>query len=374
MDGPERLCQKAIRSASNDAVAPSIVPIVKGDDEDLDACLTQNPVQILERELIHDVPKDPVLETIFRHINSHVLDTRVAAYLKLNYIRLAAIHAIKEADQKEADLILALQTLEVDTTKYTIYMRDGLAHKAQKACRALAQKYGRLRKTLRSSSSSLYATPGFNKNLDSCRSHEFRVLVITHLHLVGGTPSHHQMLKRPKRTSYQQYLTLLPDFLSITRCKQVGRLGFSTKAPTDGPWLFQHAASLEALEIGCWTKLSEESYDALRRHTDQVVFLIHADDQAMPLRIAAKVQSHPREWNTWSAPITCVTTLDGSLKLSPPDFLPGPMTGSVAALLPLTDAPRAATFSLASHTTWKRTGSQTFVEEEQHTKKLKDQA
>ena len=102
--------------------------------------------------------------------------------------------------------------------------------------------------------------------------------------------------------------------------------------------------------------------------------LLQADDQAMPLRIAAKVQSHPQEWNTWSAPITCVTTLDGPLKLSPPDFLPGPMTGSVVALLPLTDAPRAATFSLASHTTRKRTASQTFVEEEQHTKKLKDQA
>jgi len=304
MDGPERLCQKAIHTASNDAAAPSIVPIVKGDDEDLDACLTQDPVQILERELIHDVPKDPVLETIFRHINTHVLDTRVAAYLKLNYIRLAAIHAMKEADQKEADLILALQTLEVDTTKYTIYVRDGLAHKAQKACRALAQKYRRLPKNsalklkqfIRDSrvqvpevykkinvddlcavwyainSDSHYSC---SKNLDSCRSHEFRVLVVTHLHLVGGTPSHHQMLKRPKRTSYQQYLTLLPDFLSIARCKQIGRLGFSTKAPTDGPWLFQYAASLEALDIDRWTKLSEESYDALRRHTDQVVFLIH---------------------------------------------------------------------------------------------------
>jgi len=114
-----------------------------------------------------------------------------------------------------------------------------------------------------------------SKSLDPCRFHEFRVLVITHLHLVGGTPSHHQTLKRPKHTSYQQYLAMLPDFLSIARCKQIGRLGFSTKAPTDGPWLFQYAASLEALDIDRWTKLSEESYDALRRHTDQVVFLIH---------------------------------------------------------------------------------------------------
>jgi len=102
--------------------------------------------------------------------------------------------------------------------------------------------------------------------------------------------------------------------------------------------------------------------------------LLQADDQAMPSRIAAKVQSRPGVWNTWSGGVTQVTTRNRPFALPPPDFLPGPMTGSVVALLPLTNAPRAATFSLASHTTRKRTASQTFVEEEQHTKKLKDQA
>lgn len=304
MNDPKRVSQKATHTASNDAAVPCTVPIVKDNDEYLDACLNQDPLQILERELIHEVPKDPVLEIIFRHIDSHVSDTRVAAYLKLNYIKLAAIHAMKEADQKEADLTLALQTLEVDTTKYIIYARDGLAHKAQKAGRALAQEYERLLKNsalklkqfIRDSraqvpkvykqinvddlcavwyainSDSYYSC---SKSLDPCHSREFRVLVVTHLHLVGGDPSHHQELRKPKHTSYQQYLALLPDFLSMARCRQIGRLGYSIKAPTDGPWLFQHAASLEALDIDRWTKLNEGSYGVMRHETSQAVFLIH---------------------------------------------------------------------------------------------------
>lgn len=304
MDDPKRLYQKATHTVSNDAAASPTVSIVKSDDEYLEACLNQDPVQILEHELIHDVPKDPVLEVIFRHVNAHVPHTRVAAYLKLNYIKLAAIHAMKETDQKEADLILALQTLEVDTAKYTIYVRDGLAYKAQKACRALAQSHDRL---LKSSAFKLkqfireskVQVPKVYKqinvddlcavwyaiNSDShyscsrspglCHPHEFRVLVITHLHLVGGTAAHHLELKKPKHTSYQQYIALLPDFLSMARCKQISRLGYSIKAPTDGPWLFQHAASLEALDIGRWTELSEDSYSVMKRESNQAIFLIH---------------------------------------------------------------------------------------------------
>lgn len=73
------------------------------------------------------MPKDAILETIFRHLDSHGLQKHLAVYLKLNFIKLAAVHAMKEADKNGADLVLALQALVVDTTKCTIYARDGLA-------------------------------------------------------------------------------------------------------------------------------------------------------------------------------------------------------------------------------------------------------
>lgn len=61
-----------------------------------------------------------------------------------------------------------------------------------------------------------------------CHPYEFRVFVVTHLRLIGGLPSQYQMLRKPKHTTYQQFLTLLPDFLSMARCSQISRLGYST--------------------------------------------------------------------------------------------------------------------------------------------------
>jgi hypothetical protein len=146
MNDPKRLCQKDVHTASEDASAPSTVLIVDNHDKNLDASLIQDPEQLLELELIHAVPKDPVLDTIFRHLSTHVTDNRVATYLKLNFIKLAAVHAMKDFDEDEADLILALQKLRVDTTKSIIFARDAPAQKAMKACQALALEFQDVRK------------------------------------------------------------------------------------------------------------------------------------------------------------------------------------------------------------------------------------
>jgi hypothetical protein len=304
MDDPNRLCQEDIHTTSDDVPAPSTASIIDEDNKNLDAFLIQDPQQLLELELIHAVPKDPVLDVIFRHLDSQALHKHVAVYLKINFIKLAAIHAMKETDQKEADLVLSLQALEVDTTKFTIYARDEPAQKANKAARALTQKHKRVTKKsalqlnwfIRHSTIQVpnvyrrtnvddlcavwYAVNSdshysCSESLGPCHPLEFRVLVITHLHLIGGTPSQHKILKKPKRTSYQHFLDLLPGFLSMARCSQTGRLGYSTKAPTTGPWLLQSASSLEALDVDRWTTLCEETYDVLRRDTSQVVFLVH---------------------------------------------------------------------------------------------------
>jgi hypothetical protein len=133
-------------SASHDASMSSTVSIVDNDGKNLDADLIQDPEQILELEFIHAVPKDPVLETMFRYISSHVHQKHVATYLKLIFVKLAAVHAMKETDKKEADLVLALQALELDPAKCIIYTREGPARKAYKACRALAQNHKRVSK------------------------------------------------------------------------------------------------------------------------------------------------------------------------------------------------------------------------------------
>ena len=98
---------------------------------------------------------------------------------------------------------------------------------------------------------------------------------------------------------------------------------------------------------------------------------LQADDQAMPSRIEAKVQSRPPQWNTWSGSITRVS---GVLALPPPDFLPGPSTASMVTLSHPADGPRATTFSLASRPAPKRTASQTSDSEEQGNKKPKVEA
>jgi hypothetical protein len=284
MEDSKRLCEKDAHTASDVASTPLTVSIIDNASKSLDASLIQDPVQILELELIHTVPKDPIIETIFRRFNTHVPDKTVASYLKLNFIKLAAVHTMKESEKQEADIILAVQNLAID--------------------RALAQKHKRVRKSSAFKLQQFIRDSGVqvpkvyqrmniddlcavwhainsdrhyscSENLDPCHSFEFRVHVITHLHLIGGTPSHHQMLKKPKHTTYQQFLTLLPDFLSMARCNQTGRLGYSNKAPATGPWLYQYAASLEVLATDSWKVLCEETYDVMRRGTDQVVFLVH---------------------------------------------------------------------------------------------------
>jgi hypothetical protein len=305
MDDSTRLCQKDTHTTSSLVSASSTIPIIGNDEENLNTSLIQDPIQVLELELMHAIPKDPVLETMFRHFESHIPDDkRVATCLKLNYIKLAAAHAMKEAENQDADLVLALQNLDVNNTECTIHTKDTPLKKAINAFRALAQKHKRVRKSsafklqqfIRDSGAQVpkvyqrmnlddlsavwYAINSdrhyiCSESLDLCHPHEFQVFLITHLHLVGGTPSHRQMLKKPKYTTYQQFLALLPDLLNKARCNQPGRLGYSTKAPTTGPWLYQYAASLEALDVDRWEVLCEETYEVMRRDTDQVIFVIH---------------------------------------------------------------------------------------------------
>lgn len=59
-----------------------------------------------------------------------------------------------------------------------------------------------------------------------CHILESRVPVITHLQLLGGSPSHHKVLKKFKRTSHLDARALLSDFLRIDGCTQIGLLGY----------------------------------------------------------------------------------------------------------------------------------------------------
>jgi hypothetical protein len=241
---------------------------------------------------------------MFRHISSHVTQKHVATYLKLNFVELAAVRAVEEIDMKQADLVLALQALELEPAKCIIYTRDGPARKAYKARRALEQSHKKVSKNsalklrrficdsgvqipqvyhrtnVDDVSAVWYAICSDNhyscsESLDLCHPLEFRVLVITHLHLIGGTPSQHKTLKKSKRTSYQQFLDLLPGFLSMARCSQTSRLGYSTKAPTTGPWLCHYVANPKALNVDRWTPLCKKTYDVMRHGNSQMVFVIH---------------------------------------------------------------------------------------------------
>lgn len=80
------------------------------------------------------------------------------------------------------------------------------------------------------------------------------------------------------------------------------------------------------------------------------------------------------QWNTSSVPVACITTSDGPITLSPPEFLPGSLTGSATSLSHPIDAPSVITFSLASHPAPKRRASQVCDSEEQGKKKLKTEA
>lgn len=264
----------------------------------------EEPIEIPEIELMAAVSQDPVLLSIFDDIKNQIRNKDIATYLRLNFARLTAIRDMKESDMAIGDLLLALQSLEIDTTKSTFNATDGLAQKANKASRALVKMYPKmatraayvLMQLIRHSRVQIpvvyqqtrvddlcavwYAIRSdryyqANEIVDPCIDYGFRVLVVTHLHLVGGTPSHFKVLQRPKHMRYQQFLGLLPDFLSVARCKRAARLGCSIKTPITGPWKYQFASSLCALQPGCWKDLGEAEYEAIKQDSDQMVFLIH---------------------------------------------------------------------------------------------------
>jgi len=83
-------------------------------------------------------------------------------------------------------------------------------------------------------------------SVNACHSLKIRVLVITHLQLIGGTPSHHKFQKEPKRTAYSSCLALLSDFLCIGIYIQIGYSSYSIEASTTDLWLDGFAARLEA--------------------------------------------------------------------------------------------------------------------------------
>ncbi|KAG9688358.1 hypothetical protein KCU95_g9842, partial [Aureobasidium melanogenum] len=355
MDDLERLAAMETRDACNhtehdttDTTAPPVV-------------------QIPEAEMMVIMSKDPVLTTIFDALDK-LANKQAATYIKLSFTKLAAIRELKEECREQADLLLSLQNMQIDTSDCTINATDGLSQKANKACRAMRTSNSNLTKRAATNLTQFIRKSQVNiprvyratdvddlcavwYAITSDRHHQcnefmapriyhgFRVLVVTHLHLVGGTPSSFKLLQRPTHMSYQQFLSLLPDFLSVSRCKQAGHLGYSTKAPTTGPWKYQFASSLNALDPKHWEILSEPSYKIIKSNSEKLIFLIHAHDQAMPLRIAAKVQSRPAQWNSWSDYEAKVTTAEGPLTLPPPDFLPGPLDTAITAPVPTTAGP-----------------------------------
>lgn len=89
----------------------------------------------------------------------------------------------------------------------------------------------------------------------------------------------------------------------------------------------------------------------------------------MPLRIAAKVQSRPTYWNTWSGSVTHITIREGPVAMPPPNFLPAPLDGAATALalVPTTAGPPVE-LSLPSHPGSKRSRS---VDGQQGSKRAK---
>ncbi|KAG9603350.1 hypothetical protein KCU86_g6255, partial [Aureobasidium melanogenum] len=341
---------------------------------------------------------DPVLMAMFRQLDDHVRTKNfqsklVARYIKLTLAKLAVIRNVKETEIEFPDLMLAMQTLEVDTENTTIAEGDEHAQTVIKAGCALRSSYSnvckdatrKLKQLIRDTNIHVPKVYQQNKEDDlcgvwyaiasdkyyqthetlvPCHSYEFRALVVTYLHLVGGTPSHYTTLKKPKHTPYQQFLDLLPDFLSFSRCEQTARLGYSTRSPTTSPWKYQLASSLSALDPKNWETLSEASYEIIKSVSKQVVFLIHAADQAIPLGIATKAQNRPREWNTGAGSVTRTTTRKGSVNFPPPNFLPSTLSDSMTALMGPTPQPAPAAtagppaqLSLPSHPASKRSRS-----------------
>lgn len=89
---------------------------------------------------------------------------------------------------------------------------------------------------------------------------------------------------------------------------------------------------------------------------------LQAGDQAIPLEIATKTQRRPRDWSTGAGSVTHTTTREGPVKLPPPNFLPGPLLGTVTAMdLALPPVPTiagpAGQSSLPSRPAQKRSSS-----------------
>lgn len=288
MEELERLAQMDTPNASNDI--------------NHDVTAAPPVIQIAEAEMMTIMSKDPVLVTIFDALNQ-LSNKRAATYIKLSFTKLAAIRELKEECREQADLLLSLQNMQIDTSDCTFNATDGPSQKANKASRAMRMSNPNLAKRaatkltqfIRDSKANIprvyratdvddlcavwYAITSdrhyrCNELVAPCIDYGFRVLVVTHLHLVGGTPSHFEVLQRPKHMRYLPFLDLLPDFLSIVRCEQAARLGYSVKTPTTGPWKYQFASSLSALQPELWKDLGEEDYEIIKNDSKKVIFLI----------------------------------------------------------------------------------------------------
>lgn len=306
MEEFERLAQMDTRNASNDI--------------DHDVAAAPPVIQIPEVEMMAIISKDPVLITIFDVLDK-LSNKRAVTYIKLSFTKLAAIRELKEECREQADLLLSLQNMHIDASDCSFDATDGPCQRVNKASCAMRMSNANLAKGAATKLTQLirdskvqiprayratdvddlcavwYAISSdryyqYDEVLAPCIEYGFRVLVVTHLHLVGGTPSHFEILQRPQHMQYQQFLDLLPDFLSVARCKQAGRLGYSAKAPTTGPWKYQIASSLGDLELECWEELGEAEYENLKGISKQVIFLIH---------VSTIFSSLTTTWNTIQA-------------------------------------------------------------------------
>ncbi|CAD0106562.1 unnamed protein product [Aureobasidium uvarum] len=303
-----------------------------------------------------DLESIPVLDDRFRNKNAR--SKLVARYIKLTLAKFVVVRDVKETETELSKLMMAMQTLEIDKGNVTITEADGPAQKVIKTTRAIRKLYPNVDRAAKRNLKPLSWNSGArvpevynqNKEADLCGTwyaivsdrhyrnnkllipsclYETRVLLITHLHLLGGTPAHYTVMKKLNYTSYQQFIDLLPDLLSYSRCEQAVRLGYSTSNPTVGPWKYQFAPSLDALDPECWTELCEENYEQMKGRPKHVVFSIRAADQNIPLAIAAKVQSRPTDWNIGAGSMAPVPVSN----LPPPCFLPSPLSGAAMALV-----------------------------------------
>lgn len=208
-------------------------------------------VQNLDVESIAAVYRDPVLMMMFRELDDHVLARNfrtklVARYIKLTLAKFAVYREAKECETEFPEIMLAMQALEIDADNATITEADGPAQQVIKAGRALRASYSKvckdatrkLKQLIRDTGAQVAKVYNENKEDDMCsvwyaiksdkyyqaneilvpcHRYEFRVLVVTHLHLIGGTPCHYKPLKKPQHTPYQHSRPSprLPQFLQV---------------------------------------------------------------------------------------------------------------------------------------------------------------